>query len=507
MAIDGTDYSNTLNQLRLNNSNALFGGMSNANSGPISGDLIQQWSMRGANGAAYRKLLEAQETGSIKPKDPHNYDLMSDKYFNDSYSKDDTGKVSYTYKPETVTTAADGDLLSQLDAMKNIANAAAGNPNSINDNYRNLFNSMYQNISSALVTKSDSNAADGAATEAQAAKVTSKVGFRYLEDAQSFTVAGKAGEKKYSFEAGASLNQIADAINADSEATGVKAELVLDAAGNAVDVTFQSTDTGKESFVRVDQHTGSMFAAEGSKASASGVDASKKDGEVVAKGGDATAALATGTSSGKVSGDQEFTITGSKGSKTFTFASGTSIEDVVAAINDASEATGVKATAIRGNGNMVEALGLESAEMGQHEFVRVDQKQGFLFTGEGQSLSAYGKSENPDGANAVNSLSQFGQIKYGGETYSFADLGPGGRINIDDDPSIASAIIDQAIRDLYSGAAELKGVDMEEALLERPYVHTDDARMGSSPANSIGVNNYGSTAMSDWIAARLRESE
>lgn len=508
MAIDGSDLSSTMNQLRLNNANSLLSGLpsTSSSSNPISGDIIQAWTMRGANGAAYRKLLEAQETGSIKPKNPHNYELMSDKYFNDSYTKDEAGNVSYTYKPETTTTAADGDLLSQLEAMRNIASAASSNPNSINDTYANMFNTMRQNVAGALVTKSDSSTTTKTG-EAQAANLTSNVGFRYLDEQQSFTIAGKAGEKSYTFEEGSSLSQIAEAINADSEATGVKAEVVLDASGNATDIKLASTATGKDAFIRVDQTAGSMFAAAGASASAAGVDATEEKTDVVAKGGDAVAALATGASGGKVSGAQEFTIAGANGSKTFKFEAGTDIEDVAAAINEASEELGIRATAIRNSAGDVEGLGLETLEMGQNQYIKVTQKEGYLFTAPGQSVSVYGQSENPDGANAVNSLSQFGQIKYGGQSYSFADLGPGGKISLDSDPDIAVAIIDQAIRDLYSGAAELKGVDMEEAMLERSYVQTNDDRMGSSAVNAVDINNFGSTAITNWINQRLRETE
>lgn len=506
MAIDATELKNSMNQYRLNSMNSLLGGMPSAGSGssPLSADIIQAWSMRGANGTAYRKLLEAQETGSIKPKDPHNYELMSDKYFNDSYTKDKAGNVSYTYKPETTATAADGDLLSQLDAMRNIASAASSNPNSINSAYANMFSAMRQNIAGALATTSGQSAV-AQTGEAAPATLNSKLGFRYLEDQQSFVIAGKAGEKSYAFGEGVSLNDIADAINGDSDATGVKAEVALDASGNAVDIKLSSTQTGKDAFIRVDQTAGSMFAAAGASVSAAGVDAAKSSSEVVAKGGDASAALATGAFGGAVSGDQEFTIAGANGSKTFSFAAGTSIEDVAAAINGASEELGVKATAIRNSNGGVEGLGIESNEMGQHQYVKVTQKKGYLFTAPDQSVSVYGKSENPDDANAVNSLAQFGRIKYGNQSYSFADLGPGGAISLDSDPGIAVAIIDQAIRDVYSGAAELKGVDMEEVLKEKPYVRTNDDRMGSSAANAVGINNFGSAAITDWIAQRLKE--
>ncbi len=503
MAIN-SDYSNMMNQQRLNSMNSLFGGMNNSTVGPLSGDLIQAWQMRGANGAAYRKLLEAQETGSIKPKDPYKYELMSDKYYNDEVNYDPkTGKITYT--PEKVTTAEDGDLLSQLDSMKNLAQAAAANPGAINDNYANLFNTLRQNIANALVTKSGSNTSEGPTTEAQAAKVTSKVDFRYLSDDQTFTVAGKDGEKTYSFSAGTSLDKIAEAINADSETTGVKAEVVTDSEGNVTDISLLSTAAGKDAFVRVDQTAGEMFTSVGASTSARGVDATESSSEVVARGGDAKAALATGVYGGVLSGDQEFVVSGANGSKTFSFAGGTSVEDVVAAINDASEQLGVTATAIRNSTGQIEGLGLESNELGQNQSVRVEQKKGYLFTAPGQSVGVYGKSESPDGANVVNSLSQFGKINWGGQTYSFADLGPGGKVSLDETPDIAMAIIDQAIQDVYSGAAELKGVDMEEAILERPYVPVEDKRVGSSPQNALAVNDYGSTALANWIAERLVE--
>lgn len=511
MAIDGSDLTSSMNQLYANNMNTLLGGTSQNVGGGLSGDLIQQWAMRGANGAAYRKLLEAQETGSIKPIDPHKYELMSDKYFNDYYDPETKTVTKPTYTAESnEPTAASSDTLTQLEALRNLAAAASGSPSSMNDNYVNLFNSMRQNIANSLVTKADDSSSTTVKTgEAQPATVKGKADFRYLTDDEKFTVAGKSGEKTYSFSAGASLQDIADAINADSAATGVSAEVELDSDGNATNIALSSTDTGKEAFVRVDQTTGSLFATAGSSTSAIGTAATETEAEVVAKGGDSKAAVATGVYTGKVTDDQEFTLTGANGSKKFSFAAGTSVEDIVNAINEASEEIGITASVIRNNSGEIEGMGLESLNAGQNQFVRVEQSKGYLFGAPGKTLNVYGTSENPEGANQINSLSQFGKVTLGGETYSFADLGPGGKISIDENPDIALAIIDQAIRDVYSGAAELKGVDLEEAILERPNMQAvlkENNTQASTTSNALEVNNFGSSALSAWIAERTKST-
>lgn len=95
MAIN-TDYSNLMNQQRLNNNKAIFGNAPSI--AGIPGNVIQDWSMLRSNSAAYRKLLEAEKTGSIK-KPQTQPELLSDKYFNENYDAKNKKLIKPTYKP------------------------------------------------------------------------------------------------------------------------------------------------------------------------------------------------------------------------------------------------------------------------------------------------------------------------------------------------------------------------------------------------------------------------
>ncbi|MDR1611159.1 MAG: hypothetical protein LBT97_00075 [Planctomycetota bacterium] len=498
--IDGSDYTSALNSLKLANANSLLGS-AGSSGGVLSNDVIQQWSMLRANGKAYARLLQAQETGSVK-QDKKYDDLLSDKLLNDYYTPaDETNATSYTYKAPAATaekTAADGDELSQLEAMRNLALAAITNPDSINDNYVNLFGQMQQNIAGGLVTSGSSSSSDSSATEsrsAAAATLTANAGFRLLTDDETFTVAGKTGEKTYSFGAGTVMEDIASAINADSPATGVKAEVVMDENGNAASVKLTSSETGKDAFVRVDQIIGSLFANAGSSKSAAGTDAVKGSDEVVARGGDAAAAIATGIYGGKTTDVQEFTIKTAKGEYAFSFAAGATAGEIAEAVNAASETLGIQAELIRNSSGEVEGLGLKTSDLGDGNYIELTQNQGYLFTAPGKKVDVTGASENPSGANRVDSLSQLGRVTIDGRSYSFADLGYGGKASLTENPAAALSVLDQALRDIYTGAAQLEGVEIggDSAAI----VAGEDAET----SNVLELNNWGSAAIQDWLNA------
>lgn len=508
MAIDNSDFLNSLNQLKLNNSSLLFGKMADTNIGGLSADTIQQWNMRGTNATAYRRLLAAEAAGSIRNNET-DYTLASEKYYKDDYIRDENGKITGTYTPAP-TTAADAEIPTQLEALRNLALAAGSNPDSINNTYFDIYKQILQNVSSALITTPAKEEAAGVEdTPAGAAVLKGTADFRYLDEAERFTIAGKAGEETYSFAAGTSLDEIAQTINDDSAATGVSATILYDASGQAVNISLASAEVGEEAFLRVDQLAGGLFGNIGASVSAKGTAAVAGTPETVARGGDYQAALATGVYGGVLSQDQEFTLAGVNGSRKFSFAAGTSVEDMAAEINAASASLGVKAEVIRNAQGAVEGLGLESLAPGERQFVNVKQERGYLFTAPGKNINVYGKSENPGESDRVNSLAQLGKTSIGGETYSFDDL-LSGRLNIYDNPTAVLAVVDRAIAQAYSGEAVLNGFDPADAQLTHPYVTGNQVAGitgGSNTPTALGLNDFGSTAIADWVAARLAPEE
>ncbi len=85
--------------------------------------------------------------------------------------------------------------------------------------------------------------------------------------------------------------------------------------------------------------------------------------------------------------DQAFTLTGADGSYDFSFAAGTSIDDMVAAINEQTEATGVEAVAT----DAASEVRLVSADYGSAASVAVEQVTGDAFAAAGSSASDTGQ--------------------------------------------------------------------------------------------------------------------
>ncbi|MDR0362368.1 MAG: hypothetical protein LBJ46_06775 [Planctomycetota bacterium] len=497
--IDGSDFTNAMNQFKLANNTMLLGG-GLLGVGPLSGDLIQQWGMLRANGKAYGRLLEAQENGTVKRNQGYE-DLLSDKLINDYYTPGDksTGKT-YTYKAPSVAKtpdASDGGEMSQLEALRNLALAAVNNPDSITDNYANLFETMRENIAKALITSGKTaEESTSELKEAETASITADVDFRLLADDQTFTVAGNGGERTYTFTAGTSLEHVAAAVNDNASSTGVKAEITLDESGNASGIMLNSTSAGEDAFVRVDQMVGALFAAAGKSVSAAGADAVEGKDKIESRGNDTAAAIATGIYSGKTTDAQEFVLRGAKGERAFSFTSGASAEDIAAAVNVATGETGIQAEVIRNAAGDIEGLGLKTTEVGDGNYIQIEQKQGYLFSAPGKNVEAKGTSETPSGAKTVDSLSQLGRVNWDSRTYSFTDLGPGGKASITENPNAALAVLDQAIRDIHSGAAELKGVDVGAA--DKP---SRDLGEDADRSNVLELNNFGSTALTNWLDA------
>ncbi len=101
----------------------------------------------------------------------------------------------------------------------------------------------------------------------------------------------------------------------------------------------------------------------------------------------ATVETSFGGGSTTLTADQEFTVTGSAGSVDFSFAAGTSIEDMVSEINASSDETGVEAYAIDGSSE----VRLTSMDYGSSQSVTVEQTTGDAFAAAGSSVTDSGQ--------------------------------------------------------------------------------------------------------------------
>ncbi len=504
-----TDYTQLANQLKLDNANSLLGQTGAPSIAGISGDLLQDWANLGANSGAYKKLLEAEKTGSIKKNNVYSTELMSDKYFNDYYDSK-TGKIKKaTYTPSSSAQPGlqiDEESTSDdiLGDMRSLALAAISNPNNLNHNHYDFFEKMRSTIAKGLV-KGDGDSASTVTEPATAAKATKDFDYRLLLEDQSFTVAGAKGEKSYTFGSGTSIEEIAAAINADSGETGVKAAMVETDDGT-LRMELTSVATGKDAFVRVDQTRGDLFAESGKSLAAAGKDPVEKKAEETASGEKTQAAIAAGLYTGKTFEDIAFTLAGTEGSKSFSFEQGATAEDIVAAINEASEDTGVRAEVIKNALGEVEGIGLLAAKAGRGNYIQVKQDKGSLFTQEGKMVNVEGSTLNTDGEDeggpAITSEEDLGKVSIDGVTYSFADLAPGGKASLANNPEAALAVLDKTLSDIYNGRAQIEGFDSSTM-----YMRPSDRDTGRDDStNAFEYGNFGSDAMSNWIGKYAREA-
>ena len=88
---------------------------------------------------------------------------------------------------------------------------------------------------------------------------------------------------------------------------------------------------------------------------------------------------------------QEFTVTGSDGARTFSFAANTTIEEMANQINNSAGSTGVNAYALRDEGTGATSLRLVSSEYGSTAAVKVDQITGDGFAAQGRSVLDFGQ--------------------------------------------------------------------------------------------------------------------
>ena len=508
-----TDYTKLWNQQKAANAASLLGSAgtgSNSNVGGLSGDLLSQWAMLGANKSAYKKLLEAQKTGSIKAQNWKSHELLSDKYFNDYYDNDKKTLIKPTYKPSTSETpsiakdATSGDVLND---MRQLALAAINNPNSLTSTHYDFFEKMRQNIAGSLVTKgSSTNSGTEVVTkEATAAELSKSFDFDLLVDDQRFTVAGKKGEVTFAFTVGQSLDDVAAAVNAETANTGVTAEVVTGEDG-VKQLKFASEGTGKDQFVRIDQNAGDMFTSAGSSLSATGADAVKENAKTEVTGDDTQAAMVAGLYTGKLFSESSFTIQGRNGAQTFEFEKGATADDIAAAINAAAEKTGVKAEVIRNADGEAEGIGLLAEKAGSGNYVQVTQNTGDLFASAGRTVSVAGSSakKGETAEPAITKQSDLGQVNIGGVTYSFADLAPGGKASLATNPDAALAVLDQTIKDIYDGRAVINGFDPKDSYFSGIKVNNSGSK---SPTNTMEIGNYGSDAMTKWLARYVTKTE
>ncbi len=498
-----TDYKQLANQIKSNNAASLFGSASNTNVGGISGDALQQWAMLGANSNAYRSLLEAEKTGSLK-HDSNKFVSQSDKLYND-YFDNKTGKIiKATYTPTTSQTpeiASDDTAGDIFGDMRTLALAGVNNPNSLNSTHYDFFEKMRANIATSFVGK-DTSSTEAESKEATTASLTGKLDSKYVVDPEKFTLAGKNGEVSYSFDIGTDLETIAAKINGDSATHGIKASVEEDENGKP-GLKLETLSKGADQLIRVDQTAGSLFAAAGSSASAKGTDAVTSTSTTETTSDDTRAAMAGGVWTGKLFEDTAFRIQGSAGSQSFEFKKGATAEEIADAINAASSKTGVSAELIKNKNGEVEGIGLISEKAGAGNNIQVTQTKGELFAREGKTAGVAGSSAGKTAnGSSITSLEDLGKVRVGDVTYSFADLAQGGKASLAKNPEAALAVLDQAMKDIHEGRAVLKGFDPSTMYMDQSSINTS----GSAPTNTFRHGFDDSAAIGDWIKQYKTES-
>ncbi len=254
---------------------------------------------------------------------------------------------------------------------------------------------------------------DGSA-QAERAYLEADFGGAVLGQQQEFTITGADGARTFTFDAGTTVEQMAEQINSLAGSTGVNAYAIRDGGDGATALRLVSSEYGSDSFVRVQQQTGNAFAQQGGTAVDYGQDASLTvNGSTVQTNG-LTADISGGGVNAKVS-----------------FQTGTTADPTIAqtgydqdTLTNATAAQSAAITNIRGGMN----LQLGEGSGGQNR--------------ETISIGNY----NP---------AQLGRVAVDGETYSLNDLYGGGSASLANNPSIALKVIDQAIADVASGRANI----------------------------------------------------
>jgi flagellin len=158
-------------------------------------------------------------------------------------------------------------------------------------------------------------------------------------------------------------------------------------------------------------------------------------------------------------------VTGSVGSQQFTFASGTSQANIISAINTFSEALGVTASTVAGNGDRIQIL---SNQFGSAEFVRVKILNGttdelvfdaatagnsatdmklhgrdatVLINGQEATTNGLTARVATDGFDVAITISGFGELNDDGESSSFDITGGGATFNLSPKVSLAGKAV------------------------------------------------------------------
>ncbi len=467
----------------------------------FSGEMLSAWAMLRPNAKAYKALQAAEKNGGVMPKATDYVALNSDKLLNEYYDPKTNKIIKATYTPvskatEPIKTDEKTTMADVITNMRTLALSAITNPNSLSSTHYDFFEQMRGTIANGLNTKTTTDKTEVVTEEAKAAVVDTAIDYHLLTDDEAFTVAGKDGEITYRFGSGDAIEDIAAKITADSDTHGVKAS-VVEGEDGAKTLRLESLEKGADHLIRVDQKVGSLFTDAGRSVSAKGKDEVKELKDNTASSEKTQAAMAAGLWSGKTFEDVAFTITGPKGEASYSFEKGTEGLDIVKAINDRSAETGVTAELIRNSAGEIEGIGLLTESAGTGNNIRVDQDKGNLFAAEGRAASVAGSSKGKTSNGAsITSLQDLGKVKVGDESYSFADLVQGGRASLQKNPDAALAVIDQTLKDIYSGRAEVSGFDKNTV-----YVPGIDYK-GADTGNATNTHRYGfddSDAITSWL--------
>ncbi len=226
IAVDD-DTTNTLNDV-ITALNATDGYFASLDSGANGGTAVSAQTITPSASTAGIKVT-ALNTGA-------DYNNVTIKYQSGSAT---SAAYDSTSKVLTVTVAS-GDV--KFSAIKSAINAVTDSDGN------NLFNTEYTD-SSGTVLSSQSDYDDlhlNLADQTVADVNTGTTGGQVLNDEVVFQLSGSNGADTFNFKAGASINQIRDAINLVSDATNVSATI----SGGAL--TLNSTDYGSKSLVDID---------------------------------------------------------------------------------------------------------------------------------------------------------------------------------------------------------------------------------------------------------------
>ncbi len=255
-----------------------------------------------------------------------------------------------------------------------------------------------------------------AADQAEKAYVESDYGSANISSAEGFRVEGNLGKADFSFSAGTSVSDMADAINAKSETTGVSAYLT----DGGTNLRLTSQDYGSDQSVKVTQTAGDGFADAGESVSDRGQDLTVSvNGERVTGDG-----LSVQVSSDNLTARLDFSAG--------TASDGVNPAKTTVAQQDYAEDTLVNASAARSSTLDTAGTGMKL----QSGITTSSSDQ--------QTVSLPGLS--------LNSL---GKVTVGDQSYSLADLYSGGSASLASNPTVALKVIDQALSDITSASANV----------------------------------------------------